>query len=96
MFLGVFLDVGELHRRTEDRNGVSKYELRRLEGVELKRLEDTPHDMTFVRWLLNSSPVLDKMEITLSTTLSANESTLILKELNGFQRPSNRARIIIH
>ncbi|CAN1174411.1 hypothetical protein LINPERPRIM_LOCUS9893 [Linum perenne] len=52
--------------------------------------------MTFVRWLLNSSPVLDKMEITLSTTLSANESTLILKELNGFQRPSNRARIIIH
>ncbi|CAI0544131.1 unnamed protein product [Linum tenue] len=78
-----------------DGNNVSKHELSRLTRVEVKRLKGIKHETAFLEWLLSSSPALESMEIQLEEKLSAAEKVLILTELNGFQRASTRARIIV-
>ncbi|CAN1178479.1 hypothetical protein LINPERPRIM_LOCUS37151 [Linum perenne] len=50
--------------------------------------------MALVRWLLNSSPALDKMEVTLSTKLSSTQKMSIVEELNGFPRALESAQIV--
>ncbi|CAL1403850.1 unnamed protein product [Linum trigynum] len=71
------------------------YRMGQLKRVEVKRVDGAKPEMNYIRWLLNSSPVLAKMEIQLSPELSAAEKMLILTALNGFERISAKARIII-
>ncbi|CAN1171286.1 F-box/FBD/LRR-repeat protein At1g13570 [Linum perenne] len=69
---------------------------RLLRKVEVKTIRGTKNEMSLLRWLLNSSPALDQMEIQLSSALSDAEKVSFLIELNGLQRASSKARIIIH
>ncbi|CAI0544130.1 unnamed protein product [Linum tenue] len=71
------------------------YRMAQLKRVEVKRVNGAKPEMTYIRWLLNSSPALAKMEIQLSPELSAAEKMLILTALNGFERISAKARITI-
>ncbi|CAN1252037.1 F-box/FBD/LRR-repeat protein At1g13570 [Linum perenne] len=75
--------------------GPSKLELSRLEIVKVERLKGTKHELAFIKWVLNSSPALDKMIIKLFTEVSDADRILILTELNGYARASARAQIII-
>ncbi|CAN1839662.1 F-box/FBD/LRR-repeat protein At1g13570 [Linum perenne] len=69
---------------------------RLLRRVELKRIKGEGSEMDLIRWLLNSSPALDEMEIQFETQLSDIGKMLIMKELNGYKRASARAQVTIN
>ncbi|CAN1172317.1 hypothetical protein LINPERPRIM_LOCUS30818 [Linum perenne] len=75
---------------------VEHAQCRLLRRVELKRIRGEGSEMDLIRWLLNSSPALDEMEIQFETQLSDHGKMLIMKELNGYKRASARAQVTIN
>ncbi|CAL1392482.1 unnamed protein product [Linum trigynum] len=71
------------------------YKPKRLKQVELYQLHGLKREMCFIRWLLSALPMLDKMLITFSASSLPHQQIQTLKELNGFQRPSSKAQVII-
>ncbi|CAN1340738.1 Glutamine synthetase N-1 [Linum perenne] len=73
---------------------VSNCEQRRmlLTRVGLKMVRGTRNEMTLIRWLLNTSPVLQEMNIQFNSLIAYAWK---LADLNGFQRASGIAQIIL-
>ncbi|CAN1252015.1 F-box/FBD/LRR-repeat protein At1g13570 [Linum perenne] len=74
----------------------SNYEQSRmlLTRAELKMVRGTRNEMTLVRWLLNTSPILEEMNIQFDYVLADAWKLLAVAELNGFERASSTAQII--
>ncbi|CAN1795400.1 F-box/FBD/LRR-repeat protein At1g13570 [Linum perenne] len=72
-----------------------KQKANRVQIVTIKLLTGTKCEMGFIRWLLATSPELDKMKIEFSKSLVSTDQIQCYKELNGFQRASSKAQIII-
>ncbi|CAN1170801.1 hypothetical protein LINPERHAP2_LOCUS29198 [Linum perenne] len=64
-----------------------------LTRVELKMVRGTRNEITLIRWLLNTSPVLEEMNIQFNSLIAY--AWKLLADLNGFQRASSRAQIIL-
>ncbi|CAN1252025.1 F-box/FBD/LRR-repeat protein At1g13570 [Linum perenne] len=65
-----------------------------LTRMELKMVRGTRNEMTLIRWLLNTSPILEEMNIQFDYVLAGVWKLLAVAELNEFRRASSRAQII--
>ncbi|CAN0876739.1 F-box/FBD/LRR-repeat protein At1g13570 [Linum grandiflorum] len=72
-----------------------KEKANRLLKVKMQRLLGTKFEMGFIRWLVATSPELDKLNIEFSEKSLQTDQIQCYKELNEFQRASTKAQIII-
>ncbi|CAI0458362.1 unnamed protein product, partial [Linum tenue] len=75
--------------------GLMKHRASKLVKVEINQLQGERTEMCFIQWLLAASPELHNMEIKFSPNSLPTDQVQTLKDLNGFQRASSKAQIII-
>ncbi|CAL1392484.1 unnamed protein product [Linum trigynum] len=75
--------------------GMTKHRASKLVKVEINQLQGVRTEMCFIQWLLAASPELHKMEIKFSPNSLPTDQVQTLRDLNGFQRASSKAQIII-
>ncbi|CAI0552799.1 unnamed protein product [Linum tenue] len=75
--------------------GLNKHKASKLLKVEINQLQGVRTEMCCIQWLLAASPELHKMEIKFSPNSLPADQVQTLRDLNGFQRASSKAQIII-